>query len=127
MNINKKQMDEINNVQLKIFKEFVSVCKKLNLRYYLVHGSLLGAVKYNGFFPYDDDIDVAMPRKDYEIFIREGQNFLSNNLFVQSNLSEKDYPLVFAKVRDSKTCFIQPLIKNLNINKGIYIYRSLPI
>lgn len=121
MNITQKQMDEINNIQLNIFKEFLKVCEKLNLRYYAVHGTLLGALKYKGFFPYDDDIDVAMPRKDYEIFIEKGQKLLSKNLFIQCNKTESDYPLVFAKLRNKDTAFIQPVLDKLNINKGIYI------
>ena len=121
MQINKKQIEEINNIQLEIFKNFIDVCDKLNLKYYMVHGSLLGSVRYKGFFPFDDDIDVAMPREDYEIFIKNGQKLLKANYFIQCNKTEKDYPLVFAKIRDSNTTFIQRVLKNININKGIYI------
>ena len=121
MNITKKQMDEINQVQLKMFKEFVTVCNKLKLKYFLVHGSLLGAVRYDGFFPYDDDIDVAMPRKDYEILMDKGQELFSDNLFFQCNKTEGEYPLVFGKLRNSNTAFIQPVLDGLKINKGIYI------
>lgn len=121
MNITQKEMDDINNVQLNLFKEFIKVCNKLNLKYYMVHGSLLGAVKYKGFFPYDDDIDVAMPRKDYDIFIKQGQKHLSKNIFIQCNKTEKDYPLVFTKLRDSNTTFIQKNYEGYNINQGIYI------
>lgn len=121
MNVTKKEIDKLNKIQLEIFKEFVKVCEKLNLNYFLVHGSLLGAVRYNGFFPYDDDIDVAMPRRDYEIFIKEGQNLLKEELFIQSNETEKNYPLVFAKLKNSNTTFIQPILNGLDVNKGIYI------
>ena len=121
MKITKEEMDEINIIQLKIYEEFVNVCKILKLKYYLIHGSLLGAIRYRGFFPYDDDIDVAMPRKDYDTFISEGQKYLSPNLFIQSNRTERDYPLVFAKIRNNDTTFIQPILNKLDINKGIYI------
>lgn len=114
-------MDEINAVQYEIFKAFHAVCVEHNLTYYLVHGSLLGALKYNGFFPLDDDIDVAMPRKDYEFLIRNGQQYFDNKYFIQSYLSEKEYPLTFAKIRDNDTAFIQPVLKACRINKGIYI------
>lgn len=121
MIINKKQMDEINAVQYDIFKEFHNVCEKLGLKYYLVHGSLLGALRHKGFFPMDDDIDVAMPRKDYEVFIRQGQAVMKKKFFIQSYLSEKEYPLVFSKVRVDGTAFIQPVLQNCNVNQGIYI------
>ena len=121
MIVNKQQMDDINKVQMNIFKAFHNVCKALNLTYYLVHGSLLGALRHQGFFPFDDDIDVAMPRKDYEILLKEGQQYLKDNYFIQSYLSEKDYPLNFCKIRDNDTSFIQPVLGGLNVNQGIYI------
>lgn len=121
MIINQKQMDEINAVQYEIFKAFHSVCEQLRLRYYLVHGSALGALRHHGFFPMDDDIDVAMPRHDYDILMKEGQQYIGNKYFVQSYLSEVDYPLVFGKIRDKETAFIQPVLSNFNVNQGIYI------
>lgn len=121
MYIDQDKMESINKVQLKIFKEFVNVCNELNLEYVVVHGTLLGALIHKGFFPMDDDIDVAMPRKDYNIFLKEGQKYMSQNLFIQSNNSDKEYPLIFAKVRDTTTAFIQPVLDKCSVNKGIYI------
>ncbi len=114
-------MDEINAVQYDIFKAFHSVCEKLSLKYYLVHGSLLGALRYQGFAPMDDDIDVAMPRKDYDILMEQGQKYFDDRFFVQSHLSEREYPLLFGKIRANNTAFIQPVLKNCNVHKGIYI------
>lgn len=121
MIINKKQMGEINSVQYEIFKAFHFACIKLNLKYYLVHGSLLGALRHQGFFPMDDDIDVAMFRKDYDILVTKGQKYLGNRFFIQSNYSEKDYPLIFGKIRAHNTAFIQPVLNNCDVHKGIYI------
>ena len=121
MIISKNKMDEINAVQYDIFKAFHIACQHLNLKYFLVHGSLLGAVRYQGFCPIDDDIDVAMPRKDYDIFMSQGQQFLDNRFFVQSHLSEVEYPMLFGKIRASDTTFIQPVLNRCDINKGIYI------
>ena len=64
-------MTELQEIEFGLLQQFLSVCEQLNLTYYLVCGSALGAVKYGGFIPWDDDIDVALPRKDYEIFCRE--------------------------------------------------------
>lgn len=121
MVVNQKQMDEINAVQYEIFKAFHSVCVELNLRYYLVHGSLLGALRHQGFSPMDDDIDVAMPRRDYDILLTQGQKLIGEKYFIQSHLSEEDYPLIFAKVRDVSTTFLQPVLSNFKVNQGIYI------
>jgi len=121
MNLTYEQMKEMNMVQLGIFRQFVSVCEELNLKYYMIHGSLLGTIRYDGFFPFDDDIDVAMPRKDYNTLLQYGQDLLSDRYFIQSYKSENRYPLPFAKIRDCNTSFIQPIMQNLSINQGIYI------
>lgn len=115
------EVKEMNTIQLEIFKEFVKICKELGLKYYMIHGSLLGSLRYKGFFPFDDDIDVAMPRKDYEILLKKGQQLLPEHIFIQSCISDKEYPLAFAKIRNSNTAFIQPVLNKLDVNMGIYI------
>ena len=57
-------MNELQKTQLSILQEFIKVCETLNLKYFLVCGSCLGAVKYKGFIPWDDDVDVALVRDD---------------------------------------------------------------
>lgn len=111
----------MNAIQLDIFKNFIDVCHKLNLTYYMVHGSLLGALRVSDFMPYDDDIDVAMPRHDYEILMEKGQDLLPKYLFLQSHKTDLEYPLAFAKIRNINTTFSQTIMKNLKINEGIYI------
>lgn len=61
---------ETQQVLLDMLDRFVEYCKKHGLRYYLVGGTLLGAVRHHGFIPWDDDIDVGMPRPDYERFLK---------------------------------------------------------
>ena len=56
---------EIQLYELDILYKFVEICKEYNLRYYLSGGTLLGAIRHKGFIPWDDDIDLAMPRKDF--------------------------------------------------------------
>ena len=75
MKMTQQEVREMNDIQINIFKEFVNICSSLGLTYYMIHGSLLGAVKLQGFFPYDDDIDVAMPRKDYDKLIKNASDF----------------------------------------------------
>ena len=56
------------DVQMRLWETFDSICKKYGLRYFFFWGALLGAVRHQGFIPWDDDIDVVMPRKDYDKF-----------------------------------------------------------
>ena len=116
-----EQIHEMNLIQLDILKNFIKVCSSLGLKYYVIHGSLLGTIKYNTFYPFDDDIDIAMHRKDYDKFINEGSKILPSYLFIQSYKTEQTFPLNFAKIRNSNTAFIQPTMQCLNINQGIYI------
>lgn len=74
-------LDEIKRIQLEILDSVHEFCVKNGLRYSLCGGTLLGAVKHKGYVPYDDDIDIMMPRKDYEIFISkysDARNFVTD-------------------------------------------------
>lgn len=121
MEISKDTQDKIKRVELELLKNFIDVCDKLELEYFAVGGTLLGAIRHGGFIPWDDDIDIGMMRKDYEIFKKEAQRLLPNHIFVQCLETEKSCPFNFIKLRDSNTTFIESSISNLNINHGIYI------
>ena len=72
---------DLRKLQLKerdILKEFLRICRKYKLRYYCLGGTLLGAVRHQGFIPWDDDIDVAMPRKDFERFLKYAKEELAD-------------------------------------------------
>lgn len=114
-------MNDVQKVAFETLKNFVAVCEKMNLEFYLVNGSALGAKKYKGFIPWDDDIDVAMPRKDYEKFLQNAQDLLPEPYFVQNYRTDKDFPFLYSKIRNSETAFIESSVRNLDMNHGIYI------
>lgn len=116
-----EQLAGLKEAEKQIFISFIDVCEKLNLRYYLVEGTLLGAVRHKGFIPWDDDIDVAMPRKDYEIFLKEAQKLLPEHLFVQSIWTDPAYLQCFAKIRNSNTTFLETTAAKHPINHGVFI------
>lgn len=113
-------LNEIKAIELEILKEIHQICEKENIRYSLCGGTLLGAVRHGGFIPWDDDIDIIMPRKDYETFIdyckSNSVNF--DLLCIETN---KNYSYLFAKATNKNTIIRE---KNANSNKidmGVYV------
>lgn len=113
--------NKLKEIQLEIFKCIIDICNKYNICYFCFGGTALGAVRHNGFIPWDDDIDIAMKRKDYERFIKIAPNELPPHYFLQNYKTDLDFRLPFAKIRDSRTTFIETSGRNLNINHGVYI------
>ena len=120
MLITLEQMRKLHAVQLEMFKELRRVMEELGIRYYFVHGSLLGAVTSHRFIEEDDDIDIAIFRKDYDRLLEKGNKIIDSNYFIQDSRND-DFPLGFAKLRNCKTEFNQPILKRFKCNKGIYI------
>lgn len=120
MLIDLETMKKIHDIQLEMMNELIRVMEKLNIKYYFVHGSLLGAITQENFIQEDDDIDIAIFREDYNRLLKYGNDYLSDIYFIQSSLND-DFPLSFAKMRNSRTAFIQPILDKYKCNKGIYI------
>ena len=94
-------LKEIKEIEFELLKKFDSFCKENNVRYFLSNGTLLGAVKYKGFIPWDDDIDVLVPREDYDSLIELFHDDGRYKLFAFERNAEYRYP--FAKFCDMRT------------------------
>ena len=100
----KEILGKVHSVQLALLSELDRVCRELGLRYYAIHGTLLGAVRHKGFIPWDDDLDLAMKREDYEIFLEKAPEILEERCFLQTEDSDRAcYFGGYAKLRDSST------------------------
>ena len=97
---------ELKRIELDILKVIHQFCKENGVDYYLCGGTLLGAVRHGGFIPWDDDIDIYMPRPDYERFI---SCFKEENYRVLTFRSTRGYPLPFVKVCDCRTVLREKL------------------
>lgn len=121
MILHDKDLKTIKNIELQMLRAFVEICECLNVKYYLLGGTALGAVRHHGFIPWDDDIDVGLLRKDYELFISKAQSFLPDYYFLQNIYSDPECMINFSKIRDSRTTFIETSTKNKKMNHGVYI------
>ena len=113
-----EDIHELRQIQIGILDEVHRFCESHNLRYFLSSGTLIGAVRHKGYIPWDDDIDIYMPRKDYEEFLAtyhdQTGRFKSINPYQESN-----YYYTFAKVVDLRTKMIETETEGYEI--GVYM------
>jgi len=112
-------IEELKSLQLDIMDDIHQFCVENDLRYCLAYGSLLGAIRHGGYIPWDDDIDIMMPRADYERFI-ELYNRNQSPYRMVSFENSPSYALPFGKVHDSRTKINENLYKGVG-TYGIYI------
>lgn len=106
-------------VELQLLEKFDEVCKKHNIQYFAGYGTLLGAVRHQGFIPWDDDIDVVMFRDEYEKLLKIGKEEFTEPFYFQ-NAHTDNMPEVFSKLRDSRTTAIEHPDRP-DLNQGIFI------
>lgn len=104
---------------LRVMEAFDKTCWEHHLQYGMFNGSLLGAVRHGGFIPWDDDMDVVMPRPDYEQFIAHSREWLPEPYEFVCAENDPCYPLPFGKVQDASTTLIERL--HLSYLGGIYV------
>ena len=116
-------MKKVWAVEIDLLNEFMTVCKKHNLRFYAAGGTILGAIRHGGMVPWDDDIDVMMLREEYEKLCKIAPSEFTHPYFFQTEETDKGSYRGHAQLRNSETTGIlkTELSDKKTINQGIFI------
>lgn len=113
-------LPKLHNCQLIIAREIKRICDENNIKYFIIAGTLLGAIRHGGFIPWDDDMDIGMLREDYEKFINIAKTELGEDFFLQTFETDKNYGLPFAKILLKGTVLVEAAAGS-DAQKGIFV------
>lgn len=117
---NEISLETSQKLVFDILKFYKNICDKNGLNYYIAYGTLIGAVRHKGFIPWDDDIDVFMPRKDYIKFVEIMKNLKGRYQLVSFEVNKK-FTAPLPKIIDTDTILIQQYDLYERVNLGLYI------
>ena len=122
--MHKLEIGDIRERQLNILISVDNYCRENKIRYFLCGGTLIGAVRHHGFIPWDDDIDISMPRPDYERFI---ESYSNPNYDVLTYRNDKNYIGLFTKISDVQTVLREDnSIGEIGVNIDLFPVDGLP-
>ena len=121
--MNNYNLEPIWNELIRIYKIVADICDRHGLRYYVTDGTLIGAVRHNGFIPWDDDFDMSMPRPDYEKFIEYAKTELPPYLKFVNWKNTPEFHLMFGKVQDCRKEVVKDLEEKsgLKMSNGVFV------
>lgn len=112
---------DVQLYKLEVLKEIVRICEKNELRYYLYCGTLLGAIRHEGFIPWDDDVDIALFWDDYRKLLSILKTQCPHNYFVQNHYTESNFPLSYTQIRVNGTTSMPIKESMVDMHWGICI------
>ena len=114
-------LQHLKDVELLIFKDFKKICEENDLKYYLWFGTEIGAVRHQGFIPWDDDIDIAMFREDYEKFLKIMEEKSCEKYTVLDSRYNEDYFFQFGRLSLNGTHWVEFWDKYVSFDLGMHV------
>lgn len=121
MEYKKDELEQLHSIELDLYAEFKRICEKYQLCFVTGFGTTLGAIRHQGFIPWDDDMDFLMPRKDYERFLEVAPKELGELYGLLEPRTEKNYVMAFAKLIRKDSTFIEKTDLHIRYHNGIFI------
>lgn len=121
MEYDEKTLKKIQGIEIEILKDFINICEENNLVYFGIAGTAIGAIRHGGFIPWDDDIDVAMPREDFDRFVEIAKQQYNDKYMVMNGVENENYPLLTTRWMIRGTEFVEHPLKNIDCPLGIFL------
>ena len=116
-----KTLRRIQKTELGILKDFIDICERHNLTYFGIAGTGIGALRHQGFIPWDDDIDIALPREDFEKLITYVEEEMGDKYLIMNTERYPNYPLMTTRMTLRGTRFKEEALKNIKAPMGIFL------
>ena len=120
MEYSSERLEKLHSTLLEILDYIDLICSTNNLTYFLAGGTALGAKRHGGFIPWDDDLDIFMPRQDYNLFL-ELVKTDNSQYSIQNETNERNYHQFFSKIRKKGTLFREEIVDGLYEDNGIFV------
>lgn len=122
IHLTEEQLRQLQMTQLELLQEVDRICKKCDIHYNIIAGTLLGAVRHGGYIPWDDDADVALLRSEYEKFRKACRTELDTSRFYfQDHRNTKGYRWGYGKLRRKNTLFLRENQEHMPYEQGVFI------
>ncbi|MEW4411187.1 LicD family protein [Clostridium sp. AN503] len=119
--LTRNDLDELHSSLLNMMKTLDDFCRTKNISYFMLGGTALGAIRHQGFIPWDDDMDIGMPQDDYKKFLDSTINGIGDEYIVRNYENDKTCPYAFTRLEDKRTTYLELDRDNEHYIGGAYI------